>query len=61
MDQGPASSLSPSWTRAAVIGLAVLFALFVWFVAAASAALDFAVAVVAAVAWCVWLDRSAGL
>jgi hypothetical protein len=59
MDRGFTSSLSPSWIRAAVMGLAVLFALFVWFVAAASAALDFTIAVVAAVAWCIWLDRNA--
>jgi hypothetical protein len=60
MDRGSTSSRSPSWIRAAVIGLAVLFALFVWCVAAAPAALDFTVAVGAAVAWCIWLDRNGG-
>jgi hypothetical protein len=45
--------------RLAAAGLLVVFALFVWFAAITSAALDFTVAVVAAVAWCVWLERNA--
>jgi len=39
MDRG--SSLSLSQIRAAAVGLVVVFALFVWFVAASSAAIDF--------------------
>jgi hypothetical protein len=61
MDRGSTSSLSLLQIRAAAAGLLVAFALFVWFVAVWSAALDFTVAVVAAVAWCVWLERNAGL
>jgi hypothetical protein len=60
MDRGSPSSLSLLQIRAAAIGLVVVFALFVWFVAASSAAIDFTVAVIAAVAWCIWLDRNAG-
>jgi hypothetical protein len=59
MDRGFAASLSPTWMRAATIGLAVLFALFVWLVISTSAFISFTVAVVAAAAWCIWLQRVA--
>jgi hypothetical protein len=61
MDRSSTSSLSLLQIRAAGAGLLVVFALFVWFVAVSSAALDFTVAVVASVAWCIWLERNAGL
>src|SRR5262245_4626226 len=58
MDRSSTSSLSPLRIRAAAVGLAVAFALFVWFVAVTSAAVDFAVAAAVALGWCLWLDRS---
>lgn len=58
MDRGSPSSLSVLQTRAAVAGLVLAFALFVWFVAVSSAAIDFAIAVVVALAWCIWLERA---
>ena len=60
MDRRSPSSPSPLRFRAAALGLTVVFALFVWFAAASSAAIDFTVAVIAAVAWCIWLDRNVG-
>lgn len=59
MDRGSTSSPSSLRIRAAATGLAVVFALFVWFVSVSSAAIDFAIAVVVAVGWCIWLERSA--
>jgi hypothetical protein len=61
MERRFTSSLSPFWIRASVLGIAAVFPLFVWFVATSSALIDFIVAVVAAIAWCLWLDRNAGL
>ena len=57
MDRRFTSSLSPFWIRAAAVGSTAVFGLFAWFAAVSSAAIDFTVAVVAAVAWCIWLDR----
>jgi len=61
MERRFTSSLSPFWIRASALGIAAVFPLFVWFVATSSALIDFTVAVVAAIAWCLWLDRNAGL
>jgi hypothetical protein len=57
MDRQNASS-SVFWIRARAVGIAAVFPLLVWFVAAASAAIDLTLAVVAAIAWCIWLDRN---
>jgi hypothetical protein len=57
MDRRFTSSLSPFQIRMAAVGIVAAFGLFVWFAAVSSAAIDFTVAVVAAVAWCSWLDR----
>ena len=61
MDRVPTSSPSSLRIRATAVGLVVVFALFVWFVAVTSAALDFTVAAVAAIGWCIWLDRNTRL
>jgi hypothetical protein len=57
MDRLFTPSLAPFWIRSAVLGIAIVFGLFVWLVAVWPAAIDFTVAVAAAVAWCIWLDR----
>jgi hypothetical protein len=59
MDRGASSSLARWRIRATAVGLGVVFALFVWFVAVMSAAIDFGVAAVVALGWCRWLDWSA--
>jgi len=58
MDRRFTSSLSPFWIRASALGLVAVFPLVAWFVATSSALIDFTVAVVAAVVWCLWLERS---
>jgi hypothetical protein len=58
MERRFTSSLSPFWIRASALGIVAVFPLFVWFVATSSALIDFTVAVVAAVVWCLWLERS---
>jgi len=58
MDRPFTSSPSPVFNRVAAVGIAAVFGLFVWFAAVSPAAIDFTIAVVAAVAWCIWLDRN---
>ena len=43
--------------RAAVVGGVFLLAAAAWFVGAAPAVVTFTVAVVIAIAWCIWLER----
>jgi hypothetical protein len=43
--------------RAAVLGMAAGFALTLWVIGSAPPLVSFTLAVVGAVAWCVWLEQ----
>ena len=50
------SVLSPG---AAVCGILVVFAVFLWIITVASAPISFALTGALAIAWCAWLERHA--
>jgi hypothetical protein len=50
----PASRLS---TLASVVVSVVAFPLFIWLVVVTPAFISFEIAIVVAVAWCIWLER----
>jgi hypothetical protein len=54
---GEETKVSARSTGARVFGLIALFGAFCWFIAFAPALASLALAVVAAIAWSVWLDR----